>query len=209
VKKKYLTLLIIFTILLATCTNDAYNPDVCFQENVLPIFISKCSMSGCHNVTEHKAGYDLSNYDGIMNGVTPGHPLRSEVYKAIRGSNPSMPRGQKLSQKEISYINIWIKMGAPNSSNCYSCDTINTTFGGRIKPLFNTWCLGCHSSTNAGGGYDLSNYAGVVLSITNNKLIESLKHIPGYSPMPKNAGSLSACDMNAIEKWVNEGYPNN
>ena len=100
-------------------------------------------------------------------------------------------------------------MGAPNSSNCSNCDSTNYTYSNRIKPFINTWCLGCHSTANAGGGYDFSSYSGVVVSITNNKLMESLKHLPGYSGMPKNAAKLTDCDINAVQKWIDAGYLNN
>jgi ribosomal protein S16 len=210
-KKVLIAVLVLFIFTLPTCTSDLYNPDVCFQENVLPIFVSKCSMNGCHNSADHKAGYDLTNYDGIMKGIVAKHPFQSEIYNAIRGSNPSMPPQNypALTKKEIDYIKIWIKMGAKNSSNCSGCDTVNYTYRGRIKPLFDSWCLGCHNTGNAGGGYDFSSYSGIVASITSNRLSGSIQHLSGFSPMPKNTNALSSCDINAIEKWISVGYPQN
>ncbi|HEY4799683.1 MAG TPA: c-type cytochrome domain-containing protein, partial [Bacteroidia bacterium] len=90
-KNSSLFIFLSLSLLLVTCTKDSYNPDVCFSKNVLPIFVSNCTMSGCHNSADHKAGLDLSNYDGIMNGVTPKHPLFSSVYNSVSGNNPSMP----------------------------------------------------------------------------------------------------------------------
>jgi hypothetical protein len=100
-------------------------------------------------------------------------------------------------------------MGAKNTSNCRGCDTINYTYSARVKPLIQTWCTGCHNSYNPGGGFDLSDYNGVVSSIANNKLLGSLKHLSGFSAMPKNASQLSLCDITAIEKWITAGYLNN
>jgi hypothetical protein len=208
-KFRLITLFALAAIMLSTCTRDVYNPDVCFQENVLPIFVSNCTRSGCHNPTDHEHGYDLTTYEGIMKGVTPKHPLMSEVYKVIRGNNPSMPPDGKLSSKEISYIDIWIKMGANNSSNCQSCDSADFSFANRIQPLFDTWCTGCHSPGNAGGGYDFTNYSGIVASIPGNKLQGDIRHLPGYIPMPQNTNSLSYCNIRLIEKWINDGYPDN
>lgn len=156
-------LFVLITSLFATCTYDVYNPDVCFQENILPIFVTKCSISGCHNSSSHAAGYNFSDYEGIMKGVKPKHPYQSEVFNVIRGNNPSMPVGQKLDEKEVTYIKLWIKMGAQNTSNCSSCDTSSYSYSGRIKPVITTWCIGCHNSTNAGGNYDFSTYNGVGL----------------------------------------------
>ncbi len=166
-------------------------------------------MNGCHNSSDHEAGYDLSTYDGIMKGVTPKHPLQSEVYTVIKGNNPSMPAGQKLDQKDISYIKLWIKMGAQNTSNCSNCDTSKYAYHSRIKPLISNWCVGCHSANNAGGGYDLSTYSGISASITSNRLLGSLNHLAGFSAMPKNTDKLTDCDVNAVEKWIQTGYPNN
>jgi hypothetical protein len=206
---KHKFLLLFFTLVVfSTCTNTSYNPDVCFQEKVLPIFISKCSMSGCHNSIDKEAGYDFSNYEGIMKGVKPGHPLFSEVYKVIKGNNPSMPVGGKLTKSEVSIIKDWINMGAHNTSNCTSCDTTSITYTSSIKPLFTNWCVGCHSATNANGGYDFSVYSGIKKSITDGRLIGSIKQEAGYSPMPPG-NKLSDCDRSKIEKWVNAGYPNN
>jgi hypothetical protein len=168
-------------------------------------------MSGCHNSSNHEAHYDLTNYDGIMKGIVAKHPYQSELYNAIRGSNPSMPplNYPQLTKQELDYIKIWIKMGAKNSSNCSGCDTTNFSFSGRVKPLIDSWCVGCHNSGSAGGGYDLSSYSGIVASITTSRLLGSIQHQSGFSPMPKNTNALSPCDVSAIEKWVNSGYPNN
>lgn len=100
-------------------------------------------------------------------------------------------------------------MGAPNSSNCSACDTTNVGYAGRVQPLMQTWCVGCHNASNSGGGYDLSDYAGVSNAVAGNKLLGSIKHLQGYSAMPQSGGQLSACDISAIEKWVNGGFPNN
>lgn len=199
------------TFLLSTCRKDVYVPDLCFSDDVLPIFVSNCAMSGCHNSIDKKEGYDLSNYEGIMKGIKPGHPLKSEIYETIKGSEPEMPQNPypKLSAKDVNTIKLWIQMGALNSSDCSACDTSSYTYSGRINGIMQTWCVGCHSPTSSGGGFDLSNYTGVVNSIANNKLLGSINHQSGFFAMPQGAGKLSQCDIDAITKWVNAGYPNN
>jgi mono/diheme cytochrome c family protein len=196
---------------LSTCTFNTYDPDVCFQTNVLPIFVSNCATTGCHNASDHRHGFDLTNYEGIMKGITPYHPLRSEIYNAVRGNNPSMPpaNSHQLSSKEVSYIKSWISAGAQNSANCISCDTTNYTYSSKIKPLMDSWCLGCHSGGSAGGGYDFSSYSGVAKAITDKKLVGSVEQLSGFIAMPQNAGKLTDCNIKAIEKWVAAGYPEN
>ncbi len=198
-------------LLLTTCTKDQAGPDGCFQEDVLPIFVSNCAMSGCHNSKDKKGDYDLSNYEGIMTGVVPKHPLRSEVYNVIRGKNPSMPANPypNLSSRDVNMIKLWINMGARNTSNCRACDTNNVTYSGRIKSIMQTWCVGCHNTSNSSGGYDLTDYSSIVNGISNNKLLGSIKHLQGFSPMPQAGGQVSQCDISAIEKWILSGYPNN
>jgi hypothetical protein len=210
-KSKFLIIVLIGFVFLSNCTSDLNNPDVCFQENVLPIFVSKCGMSGCHDQNSKKEEYILTSYEGIMKGIKAKHPLQSEIYREISGSNPEMPpkSSTQLTSKELAYIKIWIKMGAINSSNCSNCDTSLYTYSGKIKPLVDLWCTGCHNANNAGGGYNLSNYAGTAVVAANGSLLGSLQHAAGYSAMPKNTSKLSSCDISAVEKWINNGFPNN
>ena len=202
---------LLFFGLMSSCTKDVVGPDGCFQEQILPIFISNCAMSDCHNSVHKKAGYDLTNYEGIMNGITAKHPLQSEIYNTIKGNNPSMPIRpySKLSPKDVTLIKLWINMGAKNSSNCKACDTLIFTYNDRISKTMQAWCTGCHNSGSAGGGFDLSNYNGVISAIANNKLLGSLKHLQGFIAMPQNSGQLPQCEINAIEKWINAGHPDN
>ena len=194
---------------LTTCTERSMDPNVCFTENVLPIFVSKCSMSGCHSPGSRRG--DFSTYEGIMRKVVAKHPLRSDVYTKISGANPSMPPtgNVQLTDEEKFNIKAWISMGALNQSNCTVCDTTSFKFAADIQPIINTWCVGCHTSANAGGGYNLSNYSGIVNSISNNNLLGSIKHSSGYNAMPQNGNSLSACQISKIQNWINAGYPNN
>jgi cytochrome c553 len=190
------------------CTHDVANTDVCFQKNILPIFVTKCANQGCHNATDKEAGYDFSNYEGIMKAVKAGHPLLSEAYTTIKGNNPSMPVGGKLSSDEVLYIKAWISMGASNTTACgITCDSTNFTYSQGVKPILNTWCVSCHSGSNKSGGVDLSTYIGVSASVANNKLIGSINHTAGFSVMPP-ANKLSACDITIIQKWVTAGNLN-
>ncbi|PBQ33706.1 hypothetical protein CNR22_18610 [Sphingobacteriaceae bacterium] len=210
--KKYTLLLFVSSIfLLQTCTKDQAGPDACFQEQVLPVFISNCTMSGCHNATDKRAGYDLTTYEGIMQGVKAKHPLTSEVYTVIRGKNPSMPARPyaKLSLRDVNMIKLWINKGARNTSNCISCDSTNFDYASRIQPIMNAWCVGCHNSSNAGGGYNLSDYSGVVAAIKAKRLMGSIRHTSGYLAMPQTGGQLSSCDISAIQKWIDAGYHEN
>ena len=55
--------------LLTGCTWDKVEPDVCFESEVLPIFVTYCSTPGCHNSIDREEDYDLTSYAGIMQGA--------------------------------------------------------------------------------------------------------------------------------------------
>ena len=193
---------------LTNCTSEVATPNICFKEDVLPLFVSNCTQSGCHNAIDRKEHLDLSNYDGIMKSIKANHPFQSESWTQINsGEMPPSPY-HKFNKYEKNIIKHWIKAGAPNSSNCKTCDS-TFTYKARIEPILNKWCVGCHSASDAGGGYDLSSYDKTILAIPYSKLEGSILHTAGYSAMPKNAGSLSDCDITAIKNWLAAGHPNN
>lgn len=213
-KMRRISVLFVFLLCgsLLTCTSKKFEPIVCFQDDVLPIFISKCAISGCHDGAS-KNEVVLTNYENIRKGISPRHPLNSEYYTKISGSNPEMPQSPypKLSYTELTIIKKWINDGAPNTSGCKSCDSNAYTYSGRISTIMNSWCTGCHNGKISGTPYDLTNYNGVVSAVValNDPLLGSVKHSAGFSQMPKNAGSISDCDIAAIQSWIKAGYPNN
>lgn len=191
----------------STCSSDT----VYFQQHVLPLFISNCAMSGCHDAASHKEGINLTSYSSIMaGGIRAGYPGSSKLYKVIIDGSMPQPPYNKLSQDQINLLNKWITQGAKNNS-CVdaACDTANVTFAVSIKPIITNKCQGCHSSSSAGGGYDLSTYAGVKTVVTNGKLWGSVNFTSGYSAMPKGGTKLSTCELAKIKKWIDAGAPNN
>jgi cytochrome c553 len=204
------TILVIIVFQLS-CDKKVGNKDLNFNDQILPIFISNCAGSGCHNSKDMAAKYDFTNYEGIMKGVVPKKPLRSEVYTNIKGANPSMPIApyNKLKQAEVELIKLWINMGAPNSISKSDCDSIYVTFSKSVQPILESWCVGCHNTSNKSADIDLSNYDGVKFSNLNNRLLGSIKYLDGFSKMPKNSIQLSDCDIAKIEKWIKTGAINN
>src|ERR1043166_2325716 len=79
---------------------------VYFQQQVLPILISNCTLSSCHDDASHQKGVILTSYNNVMNtaDVRPGNPTGSKIYKMITETDASkrMPRGRAaLSQDNI------------------------------------------------------------------------------------------------------------
>jgi hypothetical protein len=57
---------------------------VCFESSVLPIFLSSCAKSGCHDAKSKKEGYILDNYNNIIKkGISPGNANGSKLYNVL------------------------------------------------------------------------------------------------------------------------------
>jgi mono/diheme cytochrome c family protein len=195
-----------------TCSADT----VYFQQQVLPVFISNCAMSGCHDAISHQDGVVLTDYNHIVStgDIRPGNPGNSEVFEKITEKDledrmPPLPRNA-LSQEQVDLIRKWILQGAKNNS-CVnaSCDTSNVTYSTSVKSIISNKCQGCHSSPSPAGGYDFSTYAGVKARVNDGKLWGAVNHVPGYSAMPKNGTKLTTCELAKIKKWIDAGAPNN
>lgn len=93
-----------------------------------------------------------------------------------------------------------------------SCDTATVTYGATVSGIINTNCNVCHSTASAnanGGGIQLDSYTKLKVYVDNGRLMGSINHAGGFSPMPKNATKLNGCDISKIQAWVNKGAPNN
>lgn len=189
-----------------SCRNDIYVPDACYDQTIRPIIISNCTSSGCHNSKDRKDGLDLTTYEGLMNIVSPKHPLQSELYNVIRKTGEErMPPDHSLSDKEIRQIKSWISLGADdNSCSSQSCDTLNVSYSKHISGILQKQCLGCHNS----GNIILNNYNDVKLKVLSGALMGSIKQNGNFQKMPPSY-KLSYCEIRTIEIWVNAGALNN
>ena len=188
---------------------------VCFERDVLPIFQSNCTQSGCHNSQDHEAGYDLTSYDNIVSqGIEPGNYKGSKIYEVLVApfGEEAMPQApySRLTDEQISTIALWIDEGAKSTTcNDSTCNTTNVTFNASVKPILQNYCNGCHGGGSPLGGVDYNSYNGVKITVTNGKLLGSIQHTSGFSPMPQNANKLSACNISIIKAWIDAGAPNN
>ncbi len=172
------------------------NPRACFTRDILPVLVSRCATTGCHDAISHKEGYIFASYTTSMTAVRAGNPGNSKLYQVIKfssGEEKMPPAGKsQLSVAEIDSIGKWIGYGALNENCGEVCDTINpVTFSGNIWPVMQTSCTGCHSGTSLGGGIALANYSNVKAAATNGSLMNSLRGT-GVLKMPMG-GSFSAC----------------
>lgn len=91
-----------------------------------------------------------------------------------------------------------------------SCDATNVNFTSTVTGILNNYgCVGCHSGSSPSGNISLQDYSAVKTAAQNGKLFGAINHSPGFSPMPKGGGKLSACDISRIKAWIDAGAVNN
>jgi mono/diheme cytochrome c family protein len=202
-------------------TTHPCDPDtVYFETDLLPILLSSCGKSGCHDATAQD-GVRLDSYAAVMasNVIVPGNPNDSELWEKINEEDPDKimppPPDQPLDAVQKEIIRKWIAQGALNLFCDETCDTVNVTFSGVIWPeIIQSYCVGCHSGANAGGGIHLENHSQVAAAAQVpagqfGSLYGAITHAAGNSPMPKNQPQLSDCRITQVRKWIEAGTPNN
>lgn len=189
---------------------------ICFEKDILPVFQTNCTQSGCHNAQDKEEGFDLTTYAGIIKGIKPGNAASSIIYKVlIETGDDRMPKApyNALPDSIIERVKTWIDAGANNTTDCQVvvCDTATVTFNATIKPIFTTYCTGgCHSGAAPSFSLSLDSYnTGLQTVALDGSLYGSLNHESGYSKMPKGGSKLSACELAKVKKWVDAGAPNN
>jgi hypothetical protein len=188
------------------------NSRACFSRDILPVVVSSCGMTGCHDALSHNSGYIFASYSTTLRSVRPGSVSGSKLYQVITitSGEDRMPPSPKprLAQAQIDSIAAWIRYGALDEICGEVCDTLNpVTFSGTIWPFMQTSCTGCHSGTTPSGTISLTSYANVNTVATSGLLLNSLKG-NGVPRMPPS-GSLSACKLRQFQIWVNNGHLNN
>lgn len=93
------------------------------------------------------------------------------------------------------------------------CNPQVVTFSGDLVPILQRACTpqgygGCHEAGSLNKDY--TTYAGVKAAVDNGKLqdrvINKEDMPPDYSSGPIR---ISACEIQKIQKWIDEGAPNN
>jgi len=218
--------LIVISVLLATysCKHEPINPvsnatksGVCntdtayFQNDVLPLFVSSCAKSGCHDATTKAKNLNLSSYNSIMatGEIIAGKPNDGDIIKEINDGRMPPSGNTPLTTTQKDLLNKWISQGAKNNSCTSACDTSNVKFSAQVKTIIDGNCKNCHSGSSPQGRIDLSTFDSVKAQVTANKLYGSINHSGGFSPMPKGVSKLSDCQIRAVKIWIDAGTPNN
>ncbi len=194
------------------------HPDsVYFKWDVLPILISNCAMSGCHDAATAQDGVILDSYANVMAtaDVRPFNPSKSDLYEVLIEDKPEkrMPFGQPpLPQEQIQIIAKWILQGAKDldcDPDAGACDTTAVSYAQFVAPVIQTHCAGCHNGSAPSGNIDLTTHVGVKAVAQSGKLYGAIAWSSGFSNMPQGGNKLPDCTISRIKAWIDAGAPAN
>jgi len=235
--KIYLSLIILISLTafswFSSCTHtaDIANlPEVCFDRDVLPIFLNNCAISRCHDGTRGSR-MAFNNYTDIRASVVPNNPDASQSYQAIISKwGNLMPPNQPLSQEQRTLIRVWIEQGA-NPTVCTDTAGTGGNTGGTggttpyvaracftrdILPVITSKCAstGCHDATSHKEGYNYSTYSTIMNSVSpgnplGSRLYNVIRNSGGENKMPPSSKpQLTTAEIDSIGKWIGYGALN-
>ena len=187
-----------------------------FSKDILPIFVSNCALSGCHDAASANNGVVLDNYDNIFDtgDIEPFDLNDSKIYKVITEDDPddAMPPTGKLENSQINLIATWILQGALDlecDEEIEPCETQNVSYSGFVVGVLQFHCYGCHATGVANGGVVLDNYNSVKLVADNGRLYGAINWEQGFENMPQGLDQLERCELDKIKSWIDAGAENN
>lgn len=193
------------------------NPDsVYFNNQILPILISNCTQSTCHNEQDHEEGIILTSYQNLVSTVEHATLYNWDENDLLEvliedDVDKRMPYGKPpLPQAQIDLIAKWVQQGAQNNAcneNFGQCDTTNVKFSNFVQPLIQARCQGCHSGSAPQGGIRLENYTDIKTAANNTLLYTVVTRNTNW--MPKGGQKLDDCTTSKLKVWIDSGAPNN
>lgn len=91
-------------------------------------------------------------------------------------------------------------------------DTTAPSYADDIVPILQRNCYGCHGEAThsvAGAGINLEGYDNLKVYVDNGRFWGSINHDSGFSPMPKGGARLPALQLDLIQRWIDDGAPDN
>jgi len=89
------------------------------------------------------------------------------------------------------------------------CDTTNITWDSKIAAILQSNCVECHGPELSYNGIRHDSYAEELVVINDGRLRGVVNHLPGYVKMPQNRPKLNDCQLKIINKWIENGAPEN
>jgi hypothetical protein len=123
---------------------------------------------------------------------------------------------------KFSFLLLAISLTAVSLHSCYydneeylysasaTCDSTRVaTYNGDVQTIIANNCFGgCHEQASGSAGIILEGFVNLKNQVMNGDVMCSIRH-EGCSPMPKNLAKLSDCEIQLLEKWIADGYPEN
>jgi len=217
-----------FAILITSCKHEvvipeylktpeiSYNCDsdiVYFVNDIQPLLNSTCATTGCHDQQSAEHGVILTSYENIIQTgeVKPFRPNDSELYEVLfeDGDDLMPPSPQSpLSTNQKEMIRIWIMQGAKNNECREDCNTEFVSFSSDISNIISNNCTSCHSGAEPNGGILLTNYS-EISAIANSGILMNVLMASSGAPQMPPTGAMNNCNIDKINKWIEDGTPNN
>jgi uncharacterized membrane protein len=89
------------------------------------------------------------------------------------------------------------------------CEVDTASYTIHINPIIQNKCMPCHNANRADGGIILENYTEISNYTATDYLLQTIRHESGVAAMPKDAAKLHSCEIQVIERWIQQGAPNN
>lgn len=188
-----------------TTTSDT----VCFNTDILPLYVSYCGSAGCHDANSQREGVILTDYAHIKLGIRAKQSSSSRYYTIIGGSMPPKSSPQ-MTATNIATIKKWIDQGALNTQCTNVCDTTVFTYSGAIQTILANNCGGCHGTSPGTANVYLGTYAAAKAYITANTTLfnNAINWTSATAAMNMpQSGKMVACKITQIQKWIKAGYP--
>ncbi len=94
-----------------------------FETKIRPIFVERCYQCHSHQSEKLRGQLLLDTREGVLKGgktgpaIVPGDPDKSLLIQAVRYTNEDLqmpPKGEKLSTTQVTDLETWVKIGAPD-----------------------------------------------------------------------------------------------
>lgn len=89
------------------------------------------------------------------------------------------------------------------------CDTTDVSYAEFIAPTMQTFCNACHGTVAPSAGIITATYEGLREVALDGRLVGSINHESGFSPMPQGQPMLQECIRLKIQAWVLDGAEDN
>ena len=185
---------------------------VYFANDVLPILLKNCAISGCHNERDKTEGIVLTSYHNVMDKenhlVNTNEIKKSKLLSVLNGESYHImppPDYPPLSNNEVQMIEKWILQGALNNYQPNLAAIENPSFIQDIKPIIDLYCIRCHAGNEAPANLNLEMEMQITMIANNGDLIDALKGTNNLKRMPSKSSPLPLHLQKTIENWVKNG----